>query len=87
MAWRGQFHRGDHPGPSVILEAVASQDKWIWHAFFEVSGATNDIIVVNQSPIFNDIFDDKAPDSSFVVNGIHYKHGYYLADGNFRQSI
>ncbi|KAJ9558474.1 hypothetical protein OSB04_013088 [Centaurea solstitialis] len=26
MAWRGQFHRGDHPGPSVILEAVASQD-------------------------------------------------------------
>ncbi|KAJ9537666.1 hypothetical protein OSB04_030399 [Centaurea solstitialis] len=21
MTWRGQFHRGDHPGPSVILEA------------------------------------------------------------------
>ncbi|KAJ9552718.1 hypothetical protein OSB04_016763 [Centaurea solstitialis] len=25
--------------------------------------------------------DYKAPDSSFVVNGTHYNHGYYLADG------
>ncbi|KAJ9550915.1 hypothetical protein OSB04_014960 [Centaurea solstitialis] len=81
MAWRGQFHRGDHTGPSVILEAVASQDQWIWHAFFGVPGATNDIIVVNQSPIFNDLFENKALDSSFVVNNTHYNHGYYLADG------
>ncbi|KAJ9553805.1 hypothetical protein OSB04_017850 [Centaurea solstitialis] len=81
MAWRGQFHRGDHTGPSVILEAVASQDQWIWHAFFGVLGATNDIIVVNQSPIFNDLFENKAPNSSFVVNNTHYNHGYYLADG------
>ncbi|KAJ9540661.1 hypothetical protein OSB04_027167 [Centaurea solstitialis] len=81
VAWRGQFHRGDHAGPTVILEAVASYDEWIWHAFFGVPGATNDIIVVNQSPVFNDLFEDKAPDSSFVVNGTHYNHGYYLADG------
>ncbi|KAJ9565599.1 hypothetical protein OSB04_001565 [Centaurea solstitialis] len=81
MAWRGQFHRGDHTGPSVILEAVASQDQWIWHAFFGVPGTTNDIIVVNQSPIFNDLFENKAPDSSFVMNNTHYNHGYYLADG------
>ncbi|KAJ9565169.1 hypothetical protein OSB04_001135 [Centaurea solstitialis] len=78
---RGQFHRGDHPGPSVILEAVASQDQWIWHAFFGVPGATHDIIVVNQSPIFNDLFENKAPDISFVVNKTPYNHGYYLADG------
>ncbi|KAJ9557950.1 hypothetical protein OSB04_012564 [Centaurea solstitialis] len=83
MAWMGQFHRGDHAGATVILEAVASQDAWIWHAFFGVPGATNDIIVVNQSPVFNDIFEDKAPDSSFVVNGTHYKHGYYLVDGMY----
>ncbi|KAJ9543663.1 hypothetical protein OSB04_023370 [Centaurea solstitialis] len=81
VAWRGQFHRGDHAGPTVILEAVASYDEWIWHAFFGVPGATNDIIVVNQSPVFNDLFKDKAPDSSFVANGTHYNHGYYLADG------
>ncbi|KAJ9541025.1 hypothetical protein OSB04_027531 [Centaurea solstitialis] len=47
----------------------------------QVPGATNDIIVVNQSPIFNDLFENKAPDSSFVVNNTHYNHGYYLADG------
>ncbi|KAJ9554217.1 hypothetical protein OSB04_018262 [Centaurea solstitialis] len=81
VAWRGQFHRGDHAGPTVILEAVASYDEWIWHAFFGVPGATNDIIVVNQSPVFNDLFEDKAPDSSFVANNTHYNHGYYLADG------
>ncbi|KAJ9551087.1 hypothetical protein OSB04_015132 [Centaurea solstitialis] len=81
VAWRGQFHRGDHAGPTVILEAVASYYEWIWHAFFGVPGATNDIIVVNQSPVFNDLFEDKAPDSSFVANNTHYNHGYYLADG------
>ncbi|XP_076946473.1 uncharacterized protein LOC143617995 [Bidens hawaiensis] len=26
IAWRGQFHRGDHHGPTIVLEAVASQD-------------------------------------------------------------
>ncbi|KAJ9552384.1 hypothetical protein OSB04_016429 [Centaurea solstitialis] len=81
VAWRGQFHRGDHEGPTVILEAVASYDEWIWHAFFGVPGATNDIIVVNQSPIFNDLFENKAPDSSFIANGTHYNHGCYLVDG------
>ncbi|KAJ9558768.1 hypothetical protein OSB04_013382 [Centaurea solstitialis] len=84
LAWRGQFHRGDHAGPSIILEAVASYDQWIWHAF-GILGATNDIIVVTQSPIFTDIFEDKAPDSSFVVNDTNYKHGYYLADGIYME--
>ncbi|KAJ9543553.1 hypothetical protein OSB04_023260 [Centaurea solstitialis] len=77
----GAFGFTSHKGPTVILEAVASYDEWIWHAFFGVPGATNDIIVVNQSPIFNDLFKNKAPDSSFVANGTHYHHGYYLADG------
>ncbi|KAD4180211.1 hypothetical protein E3N88_28802 [Mikania micrantha] len=34
VAWRGQFMRGDHGCPSIILEAVASHDLWIWHAYF-----------------------------------------------------
>ncbi|XP_022008145.2 uncharacterized protein LOC110907474 [Helianthus annuus] len=28
-AWRGQYTRGDHGHPTLILEAVASQDLWI----------------------------------------------------------
>lgn len=39
--------------PTIMLEAVASQDLWIWHAFFGVAGSNNDINVLNQSPLFN----------------------------------
>ncbi|XP_022552205.1 uncharacterized protein LOC106384662 [Brassica napus] len=36
-AWRGQFTRGSGK-PTIVLEAVASQDLWIWHAFFGLPG-------------------------------------------------
>jgi len=29
VAWKGQFCRGDHGKPTIMLEAVASQDLWI----------------------------------------------------------
>ncbi|XP_010436701.1 PREDICTED: uncharacterized protein LOC104720508 [Camelina sativa] len=32
-AWKGQYSRGSGK-PTIILEAVASQDLWIWHEFF-----------------------------------------------------
>ncbi|XP_071728071.1 uncharacterized protein [Rutidosis leptorrhynchoides] len=35
VAWQGQYTRGDKKGPSIMLEAIASQDLWIWHTFFE----------------------------------------------------
>nr|XP_043620286.1 uncharacterized protein LOC122592143 [Erigeron canadensis] len=35
----------------------------------------------SKSPLFREIIEDRAPDSSFTVNGTHYKKGYYLADG------
>nr|XP_043616302.1 uncharacterized protein LOC122588247 [Erigeron canadensis] len=79
-AWQGQFMRGDHGHPTIMLEAVASYDRWIWHAFFGTASSNNDINVLNQSPLFREIIEDRAPDSSFTVNGTHYKKGYYLAD-------
>nr|XP_043623053.1 uncharacterized protein LOC122594744 [Erigeron canadensis] len=79
-AWQGQFTCGDHGHPTIMLEAVASYDRWIWHAFFGTAGSNNDINVLNQSPLFRKIIEDRAPDSSFTVNGTHYKKGYYLAD-------
>nr|KAJ0201596.1 hypothetical protein LSAT_V11C600299180 [Lactuca sativa] len=65
-AWRGQFTRGDIGEPTIILEAVASQDLWIWHAFFGVAGSNNDLNVLGQSPLFNDIWTGKAPDMTFT---------------------
>lgn len=32
--------------PTIILEAVASKDLWIWHAFFGLPGSHNDINVL-----------------------------------------
>ncbi|XP_058725479.1 uncharacterized protein LOC131596753 [Vicia villosa] len=61
FAWKGQFCRGDHGKPTIMLEAVASQDLWIWHVFFGIAGSNNDINVLNQSNVFNDILEGHAP--------------------------
>ncbi|XP_052620676.1 uncharacterized protein LOC111919209 isoform X2 [Lactuca sativa] len=58
VAWQGQYTRGDQGCPTSMLEAVASQDLWIWHAYFGVAGSNNDINVLNQSPLFNDVLQD-----------------------------
>nr|XP_043616334.1 uncharacterized protein LOC122588285 [Erigeron canadensis] len=31
MAWQGQYTRGNKGHPTIMLEAVASYDLWIWH--------------------------------------------------------
>ncbi|GKA41416.1 ALP1-like protein [Tanacetum coccineum] len=64
-----------------MLEAVASQDLWIWHAFFGVAGSNNDVNVLRQSPVLNDLKVGKAPEVPFVANDVTYKWGYYLTDG------
>nr|GFA27559.1 putative nuclease HARBI1 isoform X2 [Tanacetum cinerariifolium] len=46
--------------PTIMLEAVASQDLWIWHAFYGIVGANNDINVLDNSPLFDDLLDDLA---------------------------
>ncbi|CAO2141030.1 unnamed protein product [Urochloa humidicola] len=80
-AWKGQFTRGDQKFPTLILEAVASHDLWIWHAFFGVAGANNDINVLNQSSLFLEELKGQAPRVQYMVNGNQYNTGYYLADG------
>ncbi|XP_071688745.1 uncharacterized protein [Rutidosis leptorrhynchoides] len=81
IAWQGQYTIGDQKGPSIMLEAVASQDLWIWHAFFGMAGSNNDINVLYFSPLFNTIKDGTAPPSPFEVNSHRYERGYYLGDG------
>ncbi|GKA65165.1 probable serine/threonine-protein kinase PBL7 [Tanacetum coccineum] len=38
VSWQGQYGRGDKKYPTIMLEAVASQDLWIWHAFYGMAG-------------------------------------------------
>ncbi|XP_071704842.1 uncharacterized protein [Rutidosis leptorrhynchoides] len=47
VSWQGHYHRGDHEGPTIMLEAVASYDMWIWQAFFGPASSNNDINVLN----------------------------------------
>ncbi|XP_071715007.1 uncharacterized protein [Rutidosis leptorrhynchoides] len=79
-AWRGQYMRGDHSHPTNMLEAAASYDNWIWHAYFGVAGSNNDINVLNNIDLFNSMLSEEMPDVPYHINGVQYRRGYYLAD-------
>ena len=79
-AWKGMF-TGRGKSPTMILEAVASYDLHIWHAYFGMPGSNNDINVLHRSPIFSRLGRADAPQVQFTVNGNSYDMGYYLADG------
>ena len=55
-----QFKRKDHKYPTLMLEAVADQRLWIWHAYFGVTGENNNLNVLYDSQLFDDFFADKA---------------------------
>ncbi|XP_023901087.1 uncharacterized protein LOC112012950 [Quercus suber] len=79
-AWKGQYS-GHIREPTIVLEAVASYDLWIWHAFFGLPGSNNDINVLERSPIFSELEQGRAPAVNYSINGHEYTMGYYLADG------
>ena len=79
-SWHGQY-RGHYKKPTIILEAVASYDLRIWHAFFGIPGSCNDINVLHRSPVFDNLARGIGPAVNFNVNGRDYNMGYYLADG------
>jgi len=79
-AWKGVY-TGHVDGPTMILEAVASEDLWIWHSFFGLPGSLNDINVLRRSPLFQRLTSGTSPPIEYTVNGNKYTMGYYLADG------
>ena len=72
--------KGHKPKPTLILEAVATQDLRIWHAFFGRPGSHNDINVLHRSHVFDDLANGRTPEVEFWVNDNPYTMGYYLAD-------
>lgn len=83
-AWKGMY-TGHAREPTIILEAVASSDLWIWHAFFGLPGSHNDINVLERSFVFSELAQGRAPPVNYIVNGNEYTMGYYLADGIYPQ--
>ena len=68
-------------GSTIILEAVADRETWIWHAFFGMHGSLSDINVLNRPPLMNKIRNGETTPVEFVANGHTYNYGCYLADG------
>ncbi|XP_033134269.1 putative nuclease HARBI1 [Brassica rapa] len=79
-AWKGMYSRGTGK-PTIVLEAVADYDLWIWHAFFGAPGTMNDLNILDRSPVFDDVINGIAPQVNFYVNGHPYHLAYYLTDG------
>ncbi|CAM8890834.1 unnamed protein product [Rhodiola kirilowii] len=80
-AWKGMFMSGHKGVATILLEAVASSDLWIWHTFFGVAGSNNDINVLDRSPVFDEVMQGRAPEVNYTINGNNYNMGYYLTDG------
>ncbi|DBA01399.1 TPA: hypothetical protein N0F65_007296, partial [Lagenidium giganteum] len=78
---QGQF-KGRYKKPSVVIEAVATQDLRIWHVFFGVPGTCNDITVLERSPLFQDYLMSTSTHNNITyrVNGKLRRGGYLLVD-------
>ncbi|XP_018807219.2 uncharacterized protein LOC108980674 [Juglans regia] len=79
-AWKGMYSGHVHE-PTIILEAVASYDLWIWHAFFGLPGSHNDISVLGRSSVFAPLAEGRAPPCNYSITGHDYTMRYYLVDG------
>jgi hypothetical protein len=84
VAWQGQFQDKDK-NRSVILEAIADQSLWFWHAFFGLPGGNNDINVLDRSPLIANLLKGEGQNMSFQVNGHVYPRYYLLTDGIYPQ--
>jgi hypothetical protein len=84
VAWQRQLQDTDGTC-SVILEDIADQSLWIWHAFFGWPGGNNDINVLDRSRMLSDLLQVLDNGMTFKVNGHKYSRYYLLADGNYPQ--
>ncbi|CAL2246085.1 unnamed protein product [Prunus armeniaca] len=78
-AWQGDYDNKKGQ-KSIILEAVAGFDTWVWHTFFGVAGSQNDLNVLSQSPVFNDVLRGECPNITYQINNTVYHNVYYLVD-------
>ena len=78
--WKSQYCGHIHK-LTIILEAVASYDLWIWHAFFGFPESNNDINVLEQSHIYSELAQGRTPTINYLINGHDYTLKYYLVDG------
>ncbi|ETP33363.1 hypothetical protein F442_18106 [Phytophthora nicotianae P10297] len=79
-AWHGHY-RGKEGAPTVVLEAIATADRWIWHAFFGIPGSNNDLNILDRSPLLHSFLNDSQPRVQYEIDGVNYDTPYYFVDG------
>ncbi|KAL9450006.1 hypothetical protein AB3S75_011859 [Citrus x aurantiifolia] len=79
-AWAGQY-AGRNGTPTIILEAVADYDIWIWHVHFSLPGSNNDINMSETSHLFANLASSITHLAHYVIKGNKYNMSYYLANG------
>ncbi|XP_024172023.1 uncharacterized protein LOC112178036 [Rosa chinensis] len=77
--WQGQFV-GHYHCLTIVLEAVASYDTWIWHAFFGIPGPTM-IYLSWIALLFDELAEGHGPTVNYFLNQKPHIIGYYLTDG------
>jgi hypothetical protein len=63
------------------MEAIATQDLFIYHSYIGIAGSNNDINVMDRSPFLRDMITGVAPHVKFTINGNEHRMAYVLADG------
>ena len=83
MAWHGQF-KGKEKVATVVLEALADNTLWIWHANFGAPGTLNDINIWDRSPLYESFINGQFiedVDFEFELGGERFSKLWALADG------
>jgi hypothetical protein len=84
--WHGQYTGHAH-GSTIIFEAIALKDLWIWHAFFGLPRSLNDINVLHCSHLFTKLAEGEVPKVNYTINGHNYTMEYYLTVGIYPQWV
>ncbi|XP_058820595.1 uncharacterized protein LOC131682840 [Topomyia yanbarensis] len=80
VALKGQY-QGKEGKPTIVLEAIASHDTRIWHAFFGMHGSLNDINVLDRSPLLCTAINGSILNGTYELRGKRRTKRYLLADG------
>ena len=83
MAWKAQYAGPKSKHATVQLEAACAGDLYIWHSYFGMPGASNDLNVLASSPLAHDLDDGKFPPqrTRYSICGKEYYNPYLLCDG------
>ncbi|GJU03003.1 ALP1-like protein isoform X1 [Tanacetum coccineum] len=64
-------------GPLLVIESISMNGP----------GRSILYVIIDNSPLFDDLLDDKAPVAPYVINGVEFEKGYYLADEGARKDV